>query len=72
MTEITQEHDFFTWSIQNFVKRVKKFVRKYYIDLSNDLTNKWYDVENSWLHFITYIIEYCFVSLRNSVNKPVE
>ena len=46
MTEITQEHDFFTWSIQNFVKRVKKFVRKYYIDLSNDLTNK-YDVENS-------------------------
>ena len=68
MTEITQEHDFFTWSIQNFVK----FVRKYYIDLSNDLTNKWYDVENSWFHFITFIIKYCFVSLRNSVNKPVE
>ena len=40
MTEITQEHDFFIWSIQNFVKRVKRFVRKYYIDLSNDLTNK--------------------------------
>ena len=25
------ECDFLTWSIQNFVKKVKQFVRKYYI-----------------------------------------
>ena len=31
MAEIPQERDFLTWSIENFVKKVKQFVRKYYI-----------------------------------------
>ena len=31
MGEIPQECDFLTWSIQNIVKKVKQFVRKYYI-----------------------------------------
>ena len=29
--EIPQEHDFLTCSIQNLVRKVKQFVRKYYI-----------------------------------------
>ena len=32
MVENPQECDFLTWSIQNFVRKVKQFVRKYYID----------------------------------------
>ena len=31
MAEIPQECDFLTWSIQNFVRKEKQFVRKYYI-----------------------------------------
>ena len=31
MAEIPQKRDFLTWSIQNFVRKVKQFVRKYYI-----------------------------------------
>ena len=31
MAEIPQEHDFLTWSIQTFVRRVKQFVTKHYI-----------------------------------------
>ena len=31
MAEIPQENDFLTWSIQNLVRKVKQFVRKYYI-----------------------------------------
>ena len=40
MVEIPQEHDFLTWSIQNFVRKGKQFVRKYYITWLIDLTNK--------------------------------
>ena len=29
--KIPQEHDFLRWSIQTFVRKVKQFVRKYYI-----------------------------------------
>ena len=29
MAEIPQKHDFLTWSIQNFARKVKQFVRKY-------------------------------------------
>ena len=29
MAEIPQERDFLTWSIQNFARKVKQFVRKY-------------------------------------------
>ena len=39
MTGIPQEHDFLTWSIQNFVRKVKQFVRKYYITWLIDLAN---------------------------------
>ena len=31
MAEIPQKQDFLTWSIQNFIRKVKLFVRKYYI-----------------------------------------
>ena len=31
MVEIPQEHDFLTWGIQTFVRKVKQSVRKYYI-----------------------------------------
>ena len=31
ITEIPEEHDFLTWGIQTFVRKVKPFVRKYYI-----------------------------------------
>ena len=31
MAEIPQEHDFLTWGIQTLVRKVKQFVRKYYI-----------------------------------------
>ena len=31
MTEIPQKRDFLTWSIQNFIRKVKQFVTKYYI-----------------------------------------
>ena len=31
MIEIPQKRDFLTWNIQNFVRKVKQFVRKSYI-----------------------------------------
>ena len=31
IAEIPQESDFITWSIQNFVRKMKQFVKKYYI-----------------------------------------
>ena len=31
MTEIPQKRDFLTRSIQNFIRKVKQFVTKYYI-----------------------------------------
>ena len=31
MTEIPQEQDFLTLSLQNFVTKVKQFVRNYYV-----------------------------------------
>ena len=40
MIEIPQKHDFLTWNIQNFVRKVKQFVRKSYITwLLIDLAN---------------------------------
>ena len=29
MLETPQEHDFLTWGIQTFVRKVKQFVKKY-------------------------------------------
>ena len=43
MTEIPQKQDFLTWSIQNFVRKMKQFIRKYYVSGLIDLANKLYD-----------------------------
>ena len=58
MIEIPQKHDFLTWSIQNFVRKVKQFVTKYYITWLIDLAEKLYDTEK----FIDFIL--CHVSLK--------
>ena len=42
MAEIPKEHDFLR-SIQNFVRKVKQFLRKYYITWLIDLANKLYN-----------------------------
>ena len=42
MAEIPREHDFLR-SIQNFVRKVKQFLRKYYITWLIDLANKLYN-----------------------------
>ena len=51
MAEIPQAHDFLTWSIQNFVRKVKQLVRKYYITWLSDLNNKLYDTEKFLISF---------------------
>ena len=51
MAEIPQECNFFTWSIQNFVRKVKQFVRKYYITRSIDLANKLYNARKFLISF---------------------
>ena len=35
MAEIPQKRDFHTWSIQNFVRKVKQFVGNYIVYLIN-------------------------------------
>ena len=51
MAEILQERDFLTWSIKNFEREVKQFVREHCITWSIDLANKLYDTEK-FLDFI--------------------
>ena len=46
------EGNFLSWIIQNFVRKVKQFFKKYY----------------SWFCFLSFIIKNCLVLLRNSVN----
>ena len=53
MTEFPQKLNFLSWSIQVLVKKVKQFVRKYYITWLIDLGNKLYDVEK-FLDFVLY------------------
>ena len=31
MAEIPQEYDFITWSIENFARKAKQLVKKYYV-----------------------------------------
>ena len=57
MAEIPQKCDSLTWSIQNFIRKVKQFVRKY-ITLLINLANKLYDVEK----FLDFIL--CHVLLK--------
>ena len=73
MAEIPQKRDFLIWSIQNFVRKVKQFVRKYYITWLIDLANQLYVMERFFISFHAM----CFflnrlALLRNFVNKPVE
>ena len=55
MAEIQQEHDFFTWSIQNFVRKMKKKNKKKQTVLENiillDLANKLYDTDKFLISF---------------------
>ena len=55
MAEIQQEHDFFTWSIQNFVRKMKKTTTKKQTVLENiillDLANKLYDTDKFLISF---------------------
>ena len=55
MAEIQQEHDFFTWSIQNFVRKMKKKKTKKQTVLENiillDLANKLYDTDKFLISF---------------------
>ena len=58
MAQILQKRDFLAWSIQNFVRKKKQFVRKYYFTWLIDLANKLIDVEN----FLDFIL--CHVLLN--------
>ena len=58
MAEIPQKHDFLTWSIQNFVRKIKQFVRKYYTTRLIGLANKLYNIEK----FLDFIL--CQVLLK--------
>ena len=51
MAEIPQEYDFLTCSIQNFQRKVKQFVRKYYFTRLIDLANNLYDIEEFLISF---------------------
>ena len=51
MAEIPQKRDYLTWSIQIFVRKVKQFVRKYYITWLIYLANKLCDIKK-YLDFI--------------------
>ena len=56
MAEIPQKRDFLTWSIQNFVKKVKQFLRKDYTTWLIYLANKLYGIEKYLISF--YAIRY--------------
>ena len=58
MVEIPQTLDFLTWNIQTFVRKVKQFVRKYYISRLIYLANTLYEVEK----FLDFIL--CHVLLK--------
>ena len=59
---IPQGHYFFTWSIQNFVRKVKLFVKKYYVAWLFDLANKLWPRKN-----IDFIL--CHLLLVKNWNK---
>ena len=72
MVEIPKEHDFLTWSIQNFVRKVEQFVRN--TILFDELTwlKSYTTQENTWLRFMPFFIKNCLVLLRNFVIKLVQ
>ena len=73
MAEIPQKRDYPTWSIENFVKNLKQFAKKYYITSLTDLANKLHGAEE-FLNFILCPVLLNIVSffLRNFANRRVE
>ena len=73
MAEIPQKRDLLTWSTENFIRKVKQFVRKYCITWLIDLANKLY------IHYVEKFIDFIlchvlldialFFFLRNFTNK---
>ena len=59
--------DFLTWSIQNFVRTVKQFVRKYYITWIIYLADKLYDREK----FIDFILCHVLLKIALSWGYPL-
>ena len=59
MAEIQQKRDFLAWSIQNFVRKKKQFVRKYYITWLIDLVNKLIDVEKFFDFIFCFFKKFC-------------
>ena len=51
MAEIPQEFDFLTWTILNFVRKLKQVVKKIYTTWLIDLANKLYDLEKFLISF---------------------
>ena len=61
MSKIPQKHYFLTWSIENVIRKVKQFLRKYIIWLI-DLANKLYEVERILISFYAmsfFIKKFC-------------
>ena len=58
MIENPEKHDFLTWSIQNFIRKVKQFVTKYYITWLIDFAERSCDTET----FLDFIL--CHVLLK--------
>ena len=69
MVEIPQEHYFLTWNIQNFVRQVKQFVRKYYITWLIDLANKLYDYDLYYLKLSCFIKKFCYLLNKFQFNS---
>ena len=67
MIENPEKHDFLTWSIQNFIRKVKQFVTKYYITWLIDFAEKSCDTETSRFHFMPCVIKNCLVLLTNLI-----
>ena len=69
IAEILQKRNFLIWNIQNFARRVKQFVRKYYISWLIDLPNKLFDAEKIIIKIIIIIKNYEIKwEIFNSVN----
>ena len=64
MAEIPQERDFLTWSIQNFVTKVKQFVRKYYITWLIDQFNSLHI--NIWLSSLNIFDKSQFCEMKKT------
>ena len=55
MAETPRKRGFLNWSIQDFVRKVKEFLRKYYVTWLIYSANKLYDVEK----FLDFIYVMC-------------